>query len=138
MKEINPHGVKFNGEGRWRLLYLYMVANEIRSAWGYPMIVTSGVRTVTQQMFIYRKINVERIKQGLEEIPVPMNSWHLKAGALDIADPGHGLFNWLTIGEGFALMEELNIYLEHKDFTRGWLHFQVVPPKSGNRVFIPY
>lgn len=37
-----------------------------------------------------------------------------------------------------SLLVKHDLYLEHPDYTLSWSHLQKVPPKSGNRVFIPY
>ena len=36
-----------------------------------------------------------------------------------------------------ALLVEFDLYMESPAFTKGWLHLQTRPTKSGNRIFIP-
>jgi hypothetical protein len=36
-----------------------------------------------------------------------------------------------------AVLEELQLWLEHPDATPGWCHLQILPPRSGRRVFYP-
>lgn len=94
--------------------------NKIRAAWGKPMIVTSGLRTEKDQ----KRIN-----------PKAMKSNHLKGAAIDIADPKGELAEWNK--KNIKLLEEIGLWIEHPDDTPGWEHYQIFPPRSGNRMFHP-
>ena len=39
---------------------------------------------------------------------------------------------------GGEVARSLGIWFEHPQWTRSWLHCQIVPPASGNRFFVPY
>jgi hypothetical protein len=60
---------------------------------------------------------------------------HMIGKAVDIADPGNALDDWI-MGNTEALASA-GLWMEHPDATPGWCHVQTVPPRSGNRVFKP-
>lgn len=60
-------------------------------------------------------------------------SKHKTGHAVDLYDPDGALDAWLTD----ELLEEFSLYREHPDYTNGWCHLQDVPPRSGNRTFLP-
>lgn len=62
-------------------------------------------------------------------------SQHTRCCAIDIADPDGDLDNWCM--EHRDVLVDLGLYLEHPSATNGWCHVQIVPPRSGNRVFLP-
>jgi hypothetical protein len=35
------------------------------------------------------------------------------------------------------ILEKYDLYMEHGSATPSWLHLQVVPPRSGRRIFYP-
>lgn len=64
-----------------------------------------------------------------------VNSRHMTCEAVDIDDPDGDLDEWaLDRGD---LLAEIELWQEHPAATKGWAHFQIVPPKSGKRVFYP-
>lgn len=93
--------------------------NVIRSAWGKPMTVTSGIRTIEDQ----KRIN-----------PKAMKSNHLTGHAIDISDEGLELTKWLK-GTGAMWLEAAGLYCE--EGNKNWVHFSDLPPKSGHRWFLP-
>jgi uncharacterized protein YcbK (DUF882 family) len=117
MKEINPHSYPTTPEQDLNLQRLLKALNSIRSSWGKPMIVTSGLRSQQDQ---------ERIN------PSAPKSKHLIGAAADIKDDG-SLYKWLETNP--KAMELAGIYCEVG--TNGWVHIQVLPPKSGKRWFLP-
>lgn len=92
--------------------------NLVRDAWGKPMIVTSGYRSEADQ----RRIN-----------PKAMQSKHLIGAAVDIADPDGLLYEWTVKNE--KLLEEVGLWVEVR--RGGWIHYQMLPPRSGRRFFLP-
>jgi len=98
--------------------------NIVRAAYGKPMIVTSGLRSESQQ--------AELIKAGKSNAT---KSKHLTGHAADIADPEHDLINFLKAN--VKLMEQVGIWCEHESATTNWCHIQITPPRSGNRWFYP-
>ena len=99
--------------------------NTVRSAWNKPMIVTSGYRSMQDQIRIYSK------KGQVSHIP--MKSAHLKGCAVDIYDPDGNLQKWLKANPG--ILEAAGLWCE--DGTTNWVHFQTYAPKSGKRWFLP-
>lgn len=93
--------------------------NKIRSTYGKPMTVTSGIRTSADQA----RIN-----------PKAPKSKHLTGNAVDIYDPKLELTKWLK-GPGSKILEEAGLYCE--EGNANWVHFQDIAPKSGRRWFLP-
>lgn len=91
------------------------------------MIVTSGLRSIEDHKRIYRE-------KGISEDKIPMGSRHLHGQACDISDPDGKLYDWCKANEVF--LAEIELWMEIKD-SEPRVHFQIVPPKSGNRFFIP-
>jgi hypothetical protein len=60
---------------------------------------------------------------------------HMECLACDIADVSGKLDAWCLANQ--SVLHELGLWLEHPGYTKGWCHVQTVPPRSGNRVFIP-
>jgi hypothetical protein len=60
---------------------------------------------------------------------------HLLAKACDLADPDGSLDAWCMAN--LDKLEEVGLWMEHPDKTKGWCHLQTCPPKSGKRVFMP-
>lgn len=63
-------------------------------------------------------------------------SKHLTGQAIDIYDPDGDLDEW-CLREKDAALATIGIWLEHPAATKGWSHWQTIPPGSGNRVFYP-
>lgn len=80
----------------------------------------SGWRPYTLQM----KVN-----------PKAPNSKHITGDAIDIEDADGKLKEWLMFNQD--ILEKLDLYMEHPDSTPTWVHVQIVPPRSKNRVFRP-
>ena len=106
--------------------------NEFREAYGKPLRVTSGYRSMKHHLEIYAKKGIT------DQSKIPMKSNHLFGLAADlvpIEDDIRHLHDW--VWDNIKLMEELNLYFEALSYTPTWLHVQCVAPKSGNRFFIP-
>lgn len=88
------------------------------------MIVTSGLRSSKQQE--------ELIKAGKSNAT---KSKHMYGMAADVSDPEGKLARWCL--DNVKVLEEAGLWCEHPDYTPGWVHFQMTPPRSGNRFFIP-
>ena len=109
------------------LLELLIKMNKVRDAYGRPMFVTSGFRTMKDHIRIYESMGIPRNK-------IPLQSKHLYCQACDIADPDNSLMEWVK--KHVKLMEEIGLWMEEDD-TVNRVHFQTVPPKSGRRFFNP-
>ena len=107
---------------------LFLKVNIVRKEYGKPMIVTSGLRTKKHHLEIYAR-------KGIYPPKVPMKSNHLFGRAVDFADGDGKLKKWIL--ENIDLMEEIGLWMEDFNATKTWVHFQINPPKSGNRFFKP-
>lgn len=123
-KELNPHNYPTTPDIEANLKILLYRINQVRSAYGEPMTVTSGLRSIFQQEAL--------IDQGKSNAP---HSKHLSGEAVDILDEDHKLRDWVKLN--LQLMETIGFWFESFDSTPTWIHFQIVPPKSGIRIFIP-
>lgn len=63
------------------------------------------------------------------------NSRHITGQAIDIYDPDGDIDEWL-FGNQQPLVD-LGVWAEHPGATKGWSHWQIVPPRSGRRFFYP-
>lgn len=124
LKELNAHSYPTTPEIDANLADLLVKLNKIRTAWAKPMIVTSGLRSQAQQDGL--------IADGKSNAP---HSKHLTGQAADIYDPNGDLKSWIMAN--ISLIEEIGFWFEAFDSTPTWVHFQVLPPASGNRFFIP-
>ena len=62
-------------------------------------------------------------------------SKHITCQACDIHDPNGDLDEWCK--DNLDVLAEIGLWLESPAHTPGWCHVQTVPPRSGNRIFIP-
>lgn len=124
LRELNPHNYPTNDEIDANLSVLLDRLNRVRIAYNKPMTVTSGLRSDEQQKAL--------IAQGKSNAP---RSKHLIGAAADIYDPNGELKEWVK--ENIALIEEIELWMEDFGSTPNWVHFQIFPPKSGKRFFIP-
>lgn len=120
LKELNPHGYKTTAEQDANLATLLERMNKIRAAYGHPMLVSSGLRSAEDQA----RIN-----------PSAPKSKHLLGAACDITDGDGSLKKWIKAN--VSLLETVGLWCEDLKATPTWVHFQCLPPKSGNRFFIP-
>lgn len=108
--------------------------NVIRQAWGRPMQVTSGFRSMEDHLRIYRQIAA---RKGIPFDPakVPTRSRHLFGAAADIADSKRELQAFLLKNQD--LLEKAGLWCEAFEATPTWVHFQTQAPASGRRFFKP-
>ncbi len=122
IKELNPHKYPSDYEVSLNLVILCRRLNIVRAAYGIPMIVTSGLRSETQQQ--------QLIASGVSKAS---KSHHLTGEAADIYDPDKNLYKWCLDNE--VVLEHAQLWCETQQGP--WVHFQSVPPKSGKRFFNP-
>ncbi len=94
--------------------------------------ITSALRDLADHKRIYIE-KAKKLGTPITAIRIPMGSKHLIGAAVDIADKDGSLYRWCVANENW--LKECGLYCE-KD-TVGWVHFQIVPPKSGNTFFYP-
>lgn len=124
MKELNPHGYPTNPAIDANLKTLHERMNELREAYGKPMVITSGLRSDEKQ--------IELIKQGKSKATA---SKHLAGAACDVLDKDKSLAKWCLANED--VLRRIGLWCEHPDYTSNWMHFQIMAPMSGKRFFIP-
>lgn len=132
MSELNPGNYDTTDEQATNLQTLLDRVNKVRAAWGKPMTVTSGLRTMEDHLRIYRE-KAEKAGVPFDESKVPMKSKHLIGAAVDIADGGLIITAWLKANPD--ALEDAELWCEAGNSN--WVHFQCIPPTSGNRWFIP-
>ena len=98
--------------------------NKVRKAYGKPMYVTSGFRSMAKHLQIYK--NLGKV--------APMGSRHLQGQAADISDPQGDLMFWCQTNE--PKLAEIGLWMEVPDEQKR-VHFQTIAPKSGRRFFYP-
>jgi hypothetical protein len=119
-KELNPHNYPTTPEVAANLNNLLIIMNKVRDAYGKPMLITSGLRSDADQA----RIN-----------PKAPKSNHILGLACDVSDPNGELWAWCMLN--MPLFEALGVYFEDKNKTPQWVHYQIVAPKSGKRIFTP-
>jgi hypothetical protein len=107
--------------------------NKVRVAYDKAMIVTSGLRSLDHHIQVYKDLAKQR-KVPFDQSKVPMKSNHLFGRAVDIQDSDGKLYQWCQ--DNVKLLEEIGLWMEVAD-DQPRVHFQIVPPKSGNRFFNP-
>ncbi len=107
-------------EQKENLQDLLVALNKFRVAYGKPMQVSSG----------YRPPAINAATPGAAKY-----SHHMMLLACDFRDADESLDKWCL--SHLDVLEKCGLYLEHPDATKGWCHLQVIPPKSGKRVFRP-
>lgn len=104
------------------LMILLERINKIRSAYGKPMKVNDGIRI-----------------KGLNDYGAKSSNHYLGA-AIDIDDDEAGTL-WKWVYANRKLLKEVGLWMEHPCYThfdgKSWLHFQIVPPSSGKRFYVP-
>lgn len=122
LKELNIHNYPTTPDIDSNLYKLLTAINIIRTDWGKPMIVTSGLRSEQDQQKLIAdgKSNAHK-------------SNHLIGAAVDILDEDGSLNKYLKCND--KLLEDAGLWCEERQGN--WQHFQIFPPKSGNRWFKP-
>lgn len=109
------------------LSQLLIRVNLVRVKWAKPMTVTSGFRSMEDHLRIYAAKGIT------DKSKIPMKSRHLIGAAVDIADEGLLITKWLK--EDTEVLKGAQLWCE--EGNKNWVHFQIVPPASGNRWFLP-
>lgn len=125
---------------RVNLEALVAALNPIEEFWiqqgNEPWRVTSGYRFMSDHVRIYKKKNEQRKKEKKKLLAIPLGSQHLRGNAVDILDTNDHLKTFISTH--LELFEEKNLYFEDFKYTKGYVHIQSVPPKSGVRFFKPF
>lgn len=122
--ELNKHNYPTTPEIDANLDTLLERINVVRAGFGKPMSVTSGLRNQEKQE--------QLINLGKSHT---MTSKHLYGQAVDIYDPEQELQTWCY--DNIERLEAIGLWCEAFQATPNWVHFQIVPPRSGHRFFVP-
>lgn len=63
------------------------------------------------------------------------NSAHCTGEAVDLEDKNGKIASAINADPG--LLATYDLYMEHTGYTKGWIHLQSRPTKSGRRIFVP-
>ncbi|MFA6921269.1 MAG: hypothetical protein WC216_05455 [Gallionella sp.] len=64
------------------------------------------------------------------------HSKHIDALACDLRDTSdRALARWCLVN--LDTLAQLGLWMENPQWTPSWVHLQIIPPGSGNRVYIP-
>ena len=126
-EELNSLHFPTTPEIESNLEVLLIKMNQVRVIYNKPMIITSGLRSVEHHKKIYKE-------KGIPENKIPMGSKHLSGKACDVLDKDCSLMKWCK--DNVHHLEAIGLWIED-DSTVPRVHFQTVPPKSGNRFFKP-
>jgi hypothetical protein len=125
VEDLNPKKYPItDGILKSNLLTLCQRLNQVQKLYGFQFVVTSGLRDQAQQQNL--------VKAGKSKA---LNSKHLIGCAVDIYDPDGDLRAFLLNHPDVLIAA--NLWCEDSESTPNWCHFQIVPPKSGNRWFKP-
>jgi hypothetical protein len=98
--------------------------NELLERYGKPVKMTSGYRSPADQ----QRIN-----------PKAPGSMHTRGAAIDLWTDDKSFTYWVLMHLDYLI--ELGLYIEDPSHTSkglgGWIHCQIIPPRSGRRIFIP-
>jgi hypothetical protein len=126
IKEILMGRVKFEDlspELQANVTELHTKINLLRTAISRPLKVNDGLR----------RVGVDMPKNGAAQ------SNHYLGFAIDI-DDDDSAWLWQWVLANLDLMQEIGLFMEDPRWTHGkgtWMHFQIRPPKSGKRIYIP-
>lgn len=95
-------------------------ANQLQKILQHPFTISSGFRS----------------EEHNKRVGGSETSLHKLFAAVDILDPDSWIAKILV--EKSFLLEELDLYMEHPKYTKGYVHLQIFPPKSRRRIFPPY
>ena len=105
-------------------------ANQLRTLWGKPMVITSGLRDRADQIRIYTAKGVT------DESKMHMGSMHFRGSACDISDPDGSLKKFVKAND-YKILVDIGLWMEAESATPNWLHIQTAPPLSRKREFMP-
>jgi len=120
MGRDKTHASEYTAEVSENLDKLLIVINKIQDLYGKKMKVNSG----------WRPAGINASIAGAAK-----KSNHMLGLAVDIGDADGEVMKWVL--SNLDKMKEIGVYLEDWRHTPTWTHFQIIPPKSGNRIFIP-
>jgi hypothetical protein len=131
-RELFKRPVKIPPQHEVNIDKLLIAINKLRLAYGKPLQVTSGYRSLDEHLAIYAAKGITDQKK------IPMKSKHLEGLAVDLVPVDESIeefHKWIK--DNVELLEQIGLWLEDFKYSKTWAHFQIVAPRSGNRFFIP-
>ena len=108
--------------------------NKVRALWGKPITVTSGYRSMSDHLRIYREI-AEKKGIPFDESKVPLHSKHLYGQAADLYDPDGSLLEFCKADDDKVIVDAELWGEDDPEVPR--VHLQIIPPPSQHRWFKP-
>ena len=108
-----------------------------------PEIMENAAETVRRANKLLTEFGEERkVSSGWRPAAInaatpgaALKSKHMTGQAIDLADPEGDLDEWCM--DHPEVLENIGLFQEHPSATKNWCHVQIVPPKSGKRIFYP-
>lgn len=109
-----------------------------------PEITSNATKLLEKVNALLMDLKIDKVTVNSGWRPAAINnatvgsakkSNHMLGLAVDLADLDCSL--WNLVIKNMELLERYGLFLEDKRWTKSWVHFQCVPPKSGKRVLIP-
>lgn len=126
--DLNPRKLPTDPIIDKNLAILYQRLNDFQAVFmdegGSPFVITSGLRDEALQ--------TKLIDQGKSNAK---HSKHLIGAAADIQDKKGLLKKWIL--ENIEYFKGKGLYFEDFNYTKGYVHVQMMPPGSGKMIFIP-
>mgnify|MGYP003407789720 FL=1 len=123
-QELNPHDYEHGQAVKNNLKILFERLMEFQDAVEMALTVTSGLRSDEHQKRL--------IDEGKSNA---LHSKHMAGAAADLLDTDGLLADFCLSNVG--ILERIGLWMEDPAHTRGWIHLQIMAPKSGKRIFIP-
>lgn len=101
------------------LTKLLEALNKLRAAYGKPMRVSSGYRSLADHLRIYKEKGIT------DQSKIPMKSNHLFGLACDFSDADGKLKEW--VNNNLQTVIDIGLYMEDFAHTKTWLHVQIKP-----------
>jgi uncharacterized protein YcbK (DUF882 family) len=120
MGRDRTHTLELTPEIEDNALRLLSIINPFLTEFGQTRAVTSGWRPPSYNQTVPGAARFSR---------------HMTGQAIDLEDHDAGLKVWLQ--DYPQKLDKYGLWMEFGGATKGWVHLQSVPPKSGRRVFYP-
>lgn len=128
-KEMFKRPTNVSSEIKANIEKLLIAVNKMRLAYGKPLQVTSGYRSLEDHLAIYAAKGI------IDQSKIPMQSNHLKGLAVDLVPLSGSVKefqDWII--KNYA---DKDLYFEDFEYSKSWVHAQLPAPKSNNRFFKP-
>lgn len=124
ISELNPKNYPTNQNIDKNLQIIFDRLTEMQNAMDLDFKITSGLRSeqLQQDLILAGKTNA-------------VHSKHLAGAAADVLDRDGKIGEYIL--SNTKLLEVIGLWCEHPKKTKGWVHFQILGPKSGKRIFMP-